>query len=470
MWLADRPTSGMNRAVAELANDPGPASGEEVAEYWLGRNRRLRNTRVGVPTDEDIREGIRIRKAYGGNVTRTAFAVLCELMEAEHREESPARTYLTIEHVMPQKLTDEWKKTLGDDAEEIHGRHRDRLANLTLSGDMTNAGMGTGTFAAKREVYAKSSIGITRSLADESEWDEAVLGRRAGDLARRALYRWPWFDRLGPPPEAQGGVETLKWRIETGPWHAETVASQMVLNVAAALLSLDPENAHRLSGEAISSNLHLASQYPPGTTAGSLTMRAAPGHEEYVLYPYEKDYPTSVERCRKMGDRCGVTIEIEFEENTRTQSFWKFFKTHQGGVPGQKDTWRGPSQWTTPLNALGDRIVIYVGNPELLWLYVRAGESQASQERAVRMRTYSWKIREEMGDQLLGENLKMNNADGMTITVQRRWTRDDEAEWSEDAQWIKEQSERLRAIVADSPSEGEEGGAVATHQTATSGV
>ena len=73
-------------------------------------------------------------------------------MEAEHGEESPARHRLTIEHVMPQKLTDEWKQALGDEAEEIHGRHRDRLANLTLSGDVTNAVMGTGTFAAKCEV------------------------------------------------------------------------------------------------------------------------------------------------------------------------------------------------------------------------------------------------------------------------------------------------------------------------------
>lgn len=121
--------------------------------------------------------------------TRTAFAVLCELMEAEHREEAPARDRLTIEHVMPQKLTGEWKRDLGADAEEKHGRYRDRLANLTLSGDATNAGMGANTFAAKREVYRKSSIGMTRLIAGEREWGESALERRADDLARRALAR-----------------------------------------------------------------------------------------------------------------------------------------------------------------------------------------------------------------------------------------------------------------------------------------
>ena len=211
MWLAERPTAGMNRAVAELASGPGPGADENFAEYWLHRIQRLRNTRAGMPRDEEVQEGIRTRKAYGGGATRSAFAVLCELMEAEHGEESPARDRLTIEHVIPQKLTDEWKQALGDDAEEIHGRHRDRLANLTLSGDVTNAVMGTGTFTAKREVYRKSSIGITRSLADETEWNEEALHRQlqreAPTLGTRlpepptALRRNSPASRSNRPPE-----------------------------------------------------------------------------------------------------------------------------------------------------------------------------------------------------------------------------------------------------------------------------
>ena len=216
MWLAERPMAGMNKAAAEFAHGPGPGVGEDCVDYWLGRLQRLRNTRVGVPRDEGISEGIRRRKAYGGGATRSAFAVLCELMEAEHREEAPARDRLTVEHVMPQKLTREWKQALGEAAEEIHGRHSDRLPNLTLSGDVTNTEMGTGTFAAKCEVYRKSSIGITRSLADETEWNEEALERRAEFLARRALDRWPWIDQMAScarrrkalQPDSAGGSRT----------------------------------------------------------------------------------------------------------------------------------------------------------------------------------------------------------------------------------------------------------------------
>ena len=139
-WLADRTTAGLNKAVTEFAHGRGPGADGDFAEYWLGRIRRHRNTRVGVPDDDAVREGIRSRRAYGGTSTRASLAVLCALMEAEHREESPARDHLTIEHVMPQKLTSEWKQDLGDGAGEQHGRWRDRLANLTLSGDATNSG------------------------------------------------------------------------------------------------------------------------------------------------------------------------------------------------------------------------------------------------------------------------------------------------------------------------------------------
>ena len=452
LWLADRTTAGLNKAVTELAHGRGPGAGDDFAEYWIGRIRRLRNTRVGVPDDDAVRDGIRNRRAYGGTSTRASFAVLCALMEAEHREESPARDHLTIEHVMPQKLTAEWKQALGDRAAEQHGRWRDKLANLTLSGDATNSGMGAGTFSAKSEVYALSPIGMTSRLADDAEWDEAALERRAEDLAQRALGRWPWHDQPSTTGDATRPSASLRWRIEDRDWHSENAASQMVLNVAAALLSRDPANSETLSGDAISSNLHLASQYPPGSKVGALTLRGVPGHEAYVLWPYAADYRESAMRCRKMGERCDVAVEVEYEQDNRTKAFWRFFNEHAGGVSGQKDTWRGASQWTSTLNAHGDRVAIYVGNPEVLWLYIRAGGGHASAERAARIRRYSWTMREQMADQELGESLEKNSEDGMSVSVKRRWSRDDEEEWPEAAQWIKEQYERFLAIISDSQS------------------
>ena len=61
------------------------------------------------------------------------------------------------------------------------------------------------------------------------------------------------------------------------------------------------------------------------------------------------------------------------------------------------------------------------------------------------MQQCSWRIRDEMGGQELGEDLEKNGENGMTVSVRRQWTRDDEDEWPDAAEWIKEQFERLHA-------------------------
>ena len=446
LWLANRGIAGMNTAAAELSYRPGPGQDEDYAEHWLAHIRRLRNARVGVPGDEEVRDGIRRRKAYGGSATRTTFAVLCALMEREHGEEAPARDRLTVEHVMPRKLTNDWSEYLGEYAEDIHGQHRDRIGNLTLSGDVTNAGMGAATFDAKRRVYKESPIGMTRRLAEEDRWDGAAVERRSEDLARMVLNRWPWQDREA----ARVADGSLRWRIGDGPWHGETAAAQMILSVAAALLSLDPRNADRLSGEAIRPNIHLSSRYPPGTMAGTMTMRAIPGHPEYVLYPYSKNYRASAKRCRKMGERCNVTVEVEGSDKSRAQEFWRFLAGHTGGVPGQKDTWRGEVQWTVALNSQGDRVGFYAGS-ERLSLWVRSGQYEASPQRAAQMKAYSRMIRRQMGDQMLYGDADKAGLKGTSVFVRRGWTRDNEDEWPEAAEWLVDQSVRLQALLADSP-------------------
>ena len=298
---------------------------------------------------------------------------------------------------------------------------------------------------------------MTRRLADEVEWNEVSLARRAEDLARRALERWPWPDHGTPADSNRKKLAAFRWRIEDGPWHSEDVGSQMVLNVTGALLSLGPDNAHRLHGEAISTNVHPASRYPPGTRVGSIMLRAVPGHDDRVLNPYERDYPAYAERCRKLGERCGVRVQVELASDGAvvTEDFWRFFKEVSGGVPGQKESWRGGNQWTKPCNAFGDCIGIYVGNPDSLWLYIRAGRRRPV-DNAARMRRFSRVMRNQMADQRLSDDLESESERGRSVRVERPWTRDSEDEWGEACRWIQDQCERLRLILAGSGVEDEE--------------
>ncbi len=446
-WLSDRPVPGMNKAFADLARQPGPSSEEDPSEFWLSRIRRLRNQRVQVPDDEAVRAGIRSRKAYGGGATRATKAVLCAMMESEQRGDAPARRALTIEHVMPRKLTDEWRSALGEDAERIHKSYCHQLANLTLSG--VNAEMGAKPFSDKRTIMKRSGVLLTRRIADEEVWDEDVLERRTEELADRALTLWPWSDPGAPPHPSRGNSWRMRWRIEGGNWHEEAYASQMVLRVAGALLSLDSGNAQHLLGDALSSNLQLASRYPPGSEAGTLTMRAVPGHDSYVLYPYRGDHSTSAAACREMGERCGILVEVEFPDTPNLRkAFWGLLKAETGGLSGQSDGWRSWSVWTRELNEQGDMVSVGVGR-ESIRLTLKASPYKNPSGRGQRMLHYSQAIRASMYDQNLDGNEVSESENGKSISVRRAWDRDDQEAWPDAAVWIKDQADRLQAIAED---------------------
>ena len=55
----------------------------------------------------------------------------------------------------------------------------------------------------------------------------------------------------------------------------------------------------------------------------------------------------------------------------------------------------------------------------------------------------------------------------MSVSVRRPWSRDDQDEWSDAVQWIKEQYERLQAVLSDSPNEAEAPIAVSSDHQAT---
>ena len=228
----------------------------------------------------------------------------------------------------------------------------------------------------------------------------------------------------------------------------------MVLNVAASLLDRDPENAERLSGNALSTNLQSALRYPAGSKAGTLTMREVPGHDAWVLYPYDRDHPASAKRCRGMGQHCGVNVDVRgVEEVHRRQAFYRFLRQRTGGLPGQTDVWRGKNQWTKPLNPHGDRVGLVVVD-DALYLCIRKPWGQGtSAELTRRLLRYSGRIRSEMGDQRIEGEPHAACLEGRTVWLKRLGTYEDDEDWPDAVAWIKEQYERLRFILEEPTGE-----------------
>ena len=438
IWLAGRDTKGLANAFIDLAHHKGGEVGPAGVEYWRSRICNRRGSRIGVPTDEEVRNGVATRIGYGGSSTKFTFAVFCSLMQKEHKSQSPEITQLTIEHVMPQTLTKDWKVDLGENAEAIHAHYKHRLGNLTLCGDEINSLLGAGTFEEKRPIYGCSTIGLTRRIKNFSEWNEEAINRRSEQIAESCLALWPWIDENAPARVANS-ESYLQWRIVGEEWHHESSAAQMVLNLVCKLLQIDPENENRLSGEAKHSNVHLARKHQPDSS-----LRLIPNHEHLVIDPYARDYTKTREKCAKLAARCGVEVELGIGGTPIVAEFWQKFKEEVGSVPGQKESWKGSNQWSP--TGTGDYVGIAVLENRIV-LYIKSGDDKANPAGIRRMRLNSEKIRQDFTEQEIRGDVDAEAVIGRSVMVANyQFVLSDKDNWSEHFVWLKDQHDRLQQI------------------------
>lgn len=85
---------------------------------------------------------------------------------------------LQIEHIMPQKLSDEWEKALGDDHEAVHQELVNTIGNLTLI--RHNQELGNKPFAEKKQIYeTKSGLQIARTeITNQQKWTAEEIRQR----------------------------------------------------------------------------------------------------------------------------------------------------------------------------------------------------------------------------------------------------------------------------------------------------
>lgn len=94
---------------------------------------------------------------------------------------------ITIEHVLPEKLTDEWSTAIEPHDHEtwVH-----RLGNLTVLEDNLNREAGNRTFEEKREVYRQSNYRLAREIAQREVWSAGNILQRQQELADDAVRIW----------------------------------------------------------------------------------------------------------------------------------------------------------------------------------------------------------------------------------------------------------------------------------------
>ena len=144
------------------------------------------------PSDNEFKQEFLIKDVYH---LRLCDYLLRKLENYGHEEPISIEDY-TIEHVMPQRLTDEWRAELGDGWSETHEKYLHTIGNLTLTG--YNSELSNRSFKEKQEMprgFRDNPLCLNQNLAQAERWNETSIIKRAEMLSEKACKIWigsPW--------------------------------------------------------------------------------------------------------------------------------------------------------------------------------------------------------------------------------------------------------------------------------------
>lgn len=98
----------------------------------------------------------------------------------------------TIEHIMPQTLTDEWINDLGSEYDRVYLTWLHRFANLSLTA--YNSKYSNSSFRIKKTIdkgYNQSNLKLNQYLKEIDVWNEDMIQNREDILVKEARLIWP---------------------------------------------------------------------------------------------------------------------------------------------------------------------------------------------------------------------------------------------------------------------------------------
>ncbi|MGW9737135.1 uncharacterized protein DUF262/uncharacterized protein DUF1524 [Micrococcus sp. 140720015-1] len=299
----------LHREVSRIR--PDDARFTDALVYSL----RRRSGSGEFPLDEDFVEGFRAANMY--RLPASDRRYLFESLE--NGESQDTRDIaggliagdLTVEHVMPQTLTPEWRQELGEEADRVHAQWLHRIGNLTVTG--YNSTYSNASFTEKKtltEGFNFSPFRLNAEMKERVRWDEHAIEARTERLIEQALTIWPLPSTDFKPPRPQLPVEPMgtegnfKGRYIVayefqGRRHVVNTWRDFAVLVLRDLLEIDrarvlamakQSDAYRVEGQEV----------PPGREKNFVEIE--PG----LLWNLWSDTMTKVNALRRMCEAAGV--------------------------------------------------------------------------------------------------------------------------------------------------------------------
>ena len=179
------PTNQYRRIFAGMITQSGDGDLSQLYRDHLLKNKW--------PSDDEFHNKLVSYRIYNPARLKRSRLILHSLETSFKQKEGPSLDdEVTIEHLMPQTLTPEWKEMLGDDAYQVHSAWLDTLGNLTLT--KRNPELSNMTFKQKKEILQNSGFALTTNYEEGvlryEVWNADAIQERAQRLAGRALKIW----------------------------------------------------------------------------------------------------------------------------------------------------------------------------------------------------------------------------------------------------------------------------------------
>ncbi len=122
-----------------------------------------------------------------------------------HKEQTQLESLdLSLEHIMPQTLSDEWRVALeqaGQSPEEVHSDLKHTLGNLTLTA--YNSELSNRPFERKQQILGDSHLSLNKGIVAQEVWGRSEIEERSAYLAELIIEIWP------APADVQQSQSTL---------------------------------------------------------------------------------------------------------------------------------------------------------------------------------------------------------------------------------------------------------------------
>ena len=216
--ICNIPATGLNKMYSSIhqdiskhKEDPGYSYSDAYSSVLLSKPRSLR-----FPRTAEIKRAIMVDQFYSYQGRYKTF-ILSSVDDFEQSKESSllcklssSEPNLSIEHIMPQKLNEQWRDDLGSDWEKVHEQYLHTLPNLTLTG--YNLKYSNNSFDDKKTMengFNQSPLIINQFIKETDVWDRTALEKRSSWWEGKIAKIWPEPSQSFTPAVTEDQISLL---------------------------------------------------------------------------------------------------------------------------------------------------------------------------------------------------------------------------------------------------------------------